>query len=195
MPKTNKLYAIVLIALLSAIMLTGCNRNKNNVPKPKGYFRIDLPKKNYIRYEGECPYHFDYPEYAIIFPGKEENPCWLNIHFPLQDATIYLTYKSVDGDLHSMTEDSRELAYKHTTKAEAINETSFTNEENDVYGIMYDLRGNVASALQFHLTDSTNHFIRGSLYFNTKPNKDSVAPVLRFIRKDVVQLIESTEWK
>ncbi len=183
---------------LFAILLLGagctCNRQKDANPKPKGYFRIDLPEKNYIRYDGNCPYHFDYPEYAIIFPGKAPHPCWLNVHFPLNNATLYLTYKPVDNNLKTLTEDSRELAYKHTVKAEAIKEKAYNNKDHNIYGIVYQLKGNVASALQFHLTDSTNHFLRGSLYFNTKPNKDSIAPVLDFIEKDVVRLIESTEW-
>jgi len=100
----------------------------------------------------------------------------------------------VDNNLKTLTEDSRELAYKHTVKAEAIKEKAYNNKDHNIYGIVYQLKGNVASALQFHLTDSTNHFLRGSLYFNTKPNKDSIAPVLDFIEKDVVRLIESTEW-
>jgi gliding motility-associated lipoprotein GldD len=194
----EKIMQISFLGIVATLLVMGtftsCNRQRDASPKPKGYFRIDLPEKHYIRYNGDCPYHFDYPEYAIIFPGKDPHPCWLNVHFPLNKATLYLTYKPVDDNLKILTEDSRELAYKHTVKAEAIQEKTYNNEEHKVYGIVYQLKGNVASALQFHLTDSTNHFLRGSLYFNTKPNKDSIAPVLDFIEKDVVRLIESTEW-
>jgi gliding motility-associated lipoprotein GldD len=91
-------------------------------------------------------------------------------------------------------EDSRSLVYKHTIKADAIDESPVIRPEENVYGIIYDLRGNTASSLQFFLTDSIQNFIRGSLYFNTTPNSDSLAPVVGFIRKDIMHMIESFEW-
>jgi gliding motility-associated lipoprotein GldD len=63
-----------------------------------------------------------------------------------------------------------------------------------VYGILYDIKGDAASNTQFFLTDSTHNFIRGALYFEVHPNKDSLAPVLEFINKDLVHLIETFEW-
>jgi gliding motility-associated lipoprotein GldD len=101
----------------------------------------------------------------------------------------------VDHNLFQYTEDSRALAYKHTIKADAINETVYTNPGHRVYGILYDIKGNAASSLQFYLTDSVRHFLRGSLYFNVEPNKDSLAPVIAYFREDIVHLIESFEWK
>ncbi|MFO7790366.1 MAG: gliding motility lipoprotein GldD [Bacteroidota bacterium] len=191
----DKLILPVIFIVLAGFMSHSCNNKNNNTsPKPKGYHRIDLPEKNYIRYDGECPYHFDYPEYAIVMKGEDPNPCWLNLHFPLQKATIYFTYKPVDNDLKTLTEDTREMVYKHTVKASAINETMYENDSANVYSVLYELKGNVASWVQFYMTDSTDHFVRGSLYFNAKPNKDSIAPVLKFIKKDITHLIETTSW-
>jgi gliding motility-associated lipoprotein GldD len=108
---------------------------------------------------------------------------------------IYLTYKPVENDLNTHLEDSREFVYKHTVMADAIEEIRFENDSLNVYGILYELSGNTASAVQFFLTDSTSHFLRGSLYFNVPPNKDSLAPVIDFIRDDIVYLMESFQWK
>jgi gliding motility-associated lipoprotein GldD len=93
-----------------------------------------------------------------------------------------------------MSEDSRALAYKHTVKAEAINETRVEGK-NKVYGVYYDIEGNTASAIQFVLTDSTKHFLRGALYFYNKPNIDSISPVVQFIQKDIEHLINTFQWK
>jgi gliding motility-associated lipoprotein GldD len=193
--RKNKLILIIsFLILLFTISLQSC-KNKKTSPKPYAYYRIYFAEKAYKSYEGDCPYTFDYPEHAAIYPGEDPNPCWLNIHYPVHDATIYLTYKTLNNNLVDMTEDAREFAYQHTVKAESINELSFDNDSLKAHGILYNLTGNVASPIQFYMTDSTAHFLRGALYFNTRPNKDSLAPVIDYIRKDIVRLMDTTAWK
>lgn len=188
--------------LISIIILTGisgtftaCKKQKNTSPKPKGYFRLDFPTKAYKTYESDCHFNFEYPEYSIIHTENANNPCWLNLEFPKNNANLFLTYKSINGDLKTLTEDSREFAYQHTVKADAIKEESFANDSLNVYGVLYNIKGNVASNIQFYITDSTEHFLRGSLYFNVRPNKDSLSPAVEFIHKDIVHLMETTSWK
>ena len=94
-----------------------------------------------------------------------------------------------------MLEDTRKIVYKHSVRADGIAEKVFNHPEKNVHGILYDLKGNTASSLQFVLTDSTHHFFRGALYFNNVPNKDSIAPMAEYIREDVINLMESFEWK
>jgi gliding motility-associated lipoprotein GldD len=166
-------------------------------PKPLGYHRIDFPEKEYQQYSSDCPFTFEYPTYGEVKPDKSANaePCWLNLKFPEYNGTIHLSYKQVQDNLNKLTEDARNLTYKHTVKAEAITEKTYQKPERDVYGILYNVKGNAASSLQFFLTDSSNHFIRGSLYFNVQPNKDSLAPVIDFFREDVVHFMETFRWK
>ena len=167
------------------------------IPKPFGYFRIDLPEKKYTEYSADCPFMFDYPEYAqvkqSVLPGAE--PCWLNIEFPQFKAKIHLSYKNVTGNINEIIEECRTMAYKHAIKADAIDEQIYIDSANAVYGMLYQIKGNAASSIQFYASDSNQHFLRGALYFEVKPNKDSLAPVLGFIEKDIVQLIESLRWK
>jgi gliding motility-associated lipoprotein GldD len=113
---------------------------------------------------------------------------------PAFNGTIYLSYKKINQNLPDLIEDSRNLAYKHSIKADAIDESLIRDPERNVYGIIYDLKGNTASSIQFFVSDSTNHFLRGSLYFNTQPDKDSLAPVIRFVREDVIHLINTIKW-
>jgi gliding motility-associated lipoprotein GldD len=187
----NKISILIIVSVLFS--LVSCNSNPP-VPKPRGYFRIDLPEKEYKMYDDDCPFTFELPVYAFIIKEKEDY-CWMDLYFPLNKATVYLTYKTINNDLNAHLEDAHEFAYKHTVKADAIEEIRFENDSLRLYGMMYNLKGNTASQVQFYLTDSTTHFLRGSLYFNVAPNKDSLAPVIDFIRADIEHLMESLRWK
>ena len=174
------------------------------VPKPKGYFRIDLPEKKYIPLDPallniqNIPFTFEYPEYGKIVTEKSDinEPGWFNIEFPFYKAKIYFTYKEISGDFDGIMEQTYKMNVKnHISKAEAINEQVINNKEENVYGILYDLKGNTASAVQFYVTDSINHYLRGSLYFSSEPNADSLAPVIDFFRGDIIHLIETLKWK
>ncbi len=173
------------------------------VPKPKGHFRIDMPKREYILFDNlpakkpDLPFTFEYPVYGHLsfqVEGKTE-PGWFNIEFQPYRAKIYFTYKDVHNDFEALMEQTYMMNVKsHITKADAINEKTFNNKENKVYGILYDLKGNTASAVQFYVTDSINHYLRGSLYFTAEPNADSLAPVIEFFREDIIHLIETLKW-
>lgn len=180
--------------LLFCLLLFSCDGNYT--PKPRGYFRIDFPEKTYHTYNEDCPFSFDYPVYAEV-RKDEERPgtyCWLNVVFPSFKGNLHISYKPVDGDFNSLVEDSRTLVYKHTVRADAINE-KMISADGKVYGMYYELEGNAASPLQFYLTDSSRHFLRAALYFYTVPRPDSLAPVAEFIKKDIEKLIGSFRWK
>jgi len=177
------------------LIITGCRHDY--IPKPRAYFRIDLPRHSYMVYDSVCPYMFEYPVYTRITPSTDRfaEPCWINIVYAHYKATVHISYKSIKGNLEQLFEDSRTLVYKHTIKAESISEQLYTNTDGNVYGILYDITGNAASNIQFVLTDSVHHFIRGALYFRAEANADSLAPVIRFIREDIIHLMETLDWK
>jgi len=195
MYKGSSLTYISVFVILGSIIFGACKRDYT--PKPRGYFRIDLPEKNYSSFDTTFPYKFDYPSYTKIVEDKSKSSekYWINIEYPELNGKIHISYKNVNNNISQILEDTRKLAYKHTIKAEAINEKMYIKPEKHVYGILYEIEGNAASSVQFFLTDSTEHYLRGALYFNTEPNKDSLAPVLNFIKEDIIRLIESFEWK
>ncbi len=183
--------------MLTWSLLTGsCNRSYT--PKPSGYVRIDYPEKFYRLYDEQPFYRFEIPRYTTV----ENNPDgageagWINVDFPQFNGKIHLSYKPVTPEtLGDYITDSRTLVYKHMVKARGIEETPFIHRDKKQFGMIYDLKGDVASAVQFFITDSTSHFLRGSLYFNCRPNRDSLNPVIAFIREDIIHMIETTEWK
>lgn len=182
-----------------AILLSGCFSGGDYTPKPRGYFKIDFPAKEYQSFQSDCNYTFDYPVYASVFPDSSENAqsCWLNISYPQFNGRLHLSYHPVSSrtNLDELTEDSRTFAFKHTVKATAIDEGQISYPANKVYGTYYSIKGNTASAIQFFLTDSTKNYLRGALYFNEEPRQDSIQPVLEFIGKDIDVMIKSLRWK
>jgi len=175
-----------------------------SVPKPTGYFRIDLPKREYVMFDSQkdknkdLPFSFEYPAYGDLSTEEEniKEPGWLNIEFPPYKAKIYLTYKDINNNFDVLMDQTYKMNVKnHISKADAIKEQVISNQENKVFGILYDLKGNTASAVQFYVTDSVKHYLRGSLYFAAEPDADSLEPVINFFRGDIVHLIETLKWK
>ena len=172
---------------------------QNYTPKPIGYFRIEIPENEYVTFDSVAyPYVFEMSKYAKIIPQKDNltgDKYWINIFYPQFGGTIYCSYKKVQRNLQELSEDSREFVYKHTIKADEITEQPFVNSEARIYGMLYRIVGNTASPMQFVLTDSVDYFFRGALYFNSVPNKDSIAPVLDFVSEDILVLMETFKHK
>lgn len=185
--------SFVLVVVLS-LLFSSCEEDYS--PKRFGYHRIDFPEKEYSIQETDCPVRFRSLKQTILQKRQDvEVGCWYNLHYPDYGATIHLSYQEIDAaDLNTHIEDSRKLAMKHIVKADDIKERLFKNEEGKVYGLIYDMEGNVASNYQFFLTDSTKRFFRGAMYFNMRPNADSLQPVTDFVKADLEVLIESFEW-
>ena len=185
--------------ILLAVTLASCSNEKVAMPKPKGYFRINFPEKKYQLFEGACPYTFSYPIYTEIAADTDKNaqPCWKNLNFTQFNGVLHLTYYDVFSakTYNEMTENARSLAMKHTIKADAIDQRIINYPDKKVYGIYYSIEGNTASSVQFFLTDSVNHYLRGALYFNERPQYDSIQPVIKFIKQDIDKLIETFRWK
>ncbi|MCF6241272.1 MAG: gliding motility lipoprotein GldD [Bacteroidales bacterium] len=190
----KKINNLLILSIIS-ILLVQCS--ETYTPKPRGYFRVTFPEKKYKKFESKAPYTFEIPVYSEMVPDTNdlEGKWWYNLQFPAMKATLHISYKDISGNLEKYLEDSRTLVYKHTIKADAINEQTFMHPAKKVYGILYEIKGNAASPYQFFVTDSTKHFVRGALYFNVYPNKDSLAPSFKFLKQDLIHLMETLEWK
>jgi len=188
--------AAIAIVTLLAVCLYSCQSPYS--PKPRGYFRIDLPEKDYISFDNLYPYVFEYPAYAFIAESRhaQGEKYWIDIKFDAFNATLHLSYKEVNDNLFTYLEDAYTLATKHIPKADAIYDSTILHRERQIFGLLYQIEGSdVASPYQFLLTDSTKHFVRAALYFNTVPNNDSLQPVIEFLKKDIDHLINSFNWK
>lgn len=185
--------------LLSSILLTVSCNNENYSPKPRSFHRIMFPEKEYQVSLDGCPFLFESPSYSQLIEDKNKGAkqCWKNLNFPQFNATLHLSYYDINNikTIDQLTEDARTFAFKHTSKATAIDQKKISNFETKVYGLEYYIQGNTASNYQFYVTDSTKHYLRGALYFNEKPNLDSIQPVLEFLKRDIEHLISTIRWK
>jgi len=87
------------------------------------------------------------------------------------------------------------MAYRqHINMATGIKDSVFSTPAG-MEGIYFDLGGNTATANQFFVTDSTQHFLRGALYFDATPNADSLGVVNNFLKKDLLHLIQTLRWR
>ena len=193
----NKL-SILLVALAIAFVANSCDNDDNYLPKPRGYFRIDLPEKSYTKVDTIERYSFECPQYALVTPDPyspyEKNR--INIEMPAFKGSIHLTHKPVTDNLGEYLEDVHTMVTKHLQKANGVHDSLIVNKEHQVYGMFIEMDGKgVATPMQFYLTDSTRNFVRGALYFNFLPNNDSMQPVINFIREDIDHLIKTFEWK
>ncbi|MBG6110556.1 gliding motility-associated lipoprotein GldD [Flavobacterium sp. CG_9.10] len=162
------------------------------LPKPASYLRLDYPEAKYVSFQNECPFAFEMNSEAVI---KGEKDCGFTISYPKMKATIYLTYKPVNNDIAKLLRDAQKLTYEHVIKADNILEQPYLNPTKKVYGMFYQVDGNAATNSQFYVTDSTKHFVTGSVYFYAKPNFDSIMPAASYVRNDMQRLMETLKWK
>ena len=198
---SKQVWLLLLITAVSGLLiLSSCN--SDYTVKPRGYFRVHFPKKEYRLFDQPgYPYSFEYPVYANVlkdssfFGEATENPWWINIDFPEFSGRIYVSYKDIGKNkFDKLVADAYTMTNKHTTKAYSIDD-SIINTANNIHGVFFKVGGEVATANQFFLTDSTKHFLRGALYFDATPNEDSLAVVNRFMIEDVRHLINTFKWK
>lgn len=207
-----------ILFLLIILIQAACNSQYTS--KKRGYYNIDLPKREYIKFEKpNFPFSFEYPVYANIvrdssyFDSTSDNPYWFNITFPTFNGKIYMSYKTIGGKsvykvkrnnkymdsagsnlFEKMVGDAYKLTFKNDVKAYSI-EDSVMRTPNNVTGIFFRVSGNVATAKQFFLSDTTHHFLRGALYFDATPNEDSLQPVNEFLQEDMKHIINTLRWR
>ncbi|MBU0940462.1 MAG: gliding motility lipoprotein GldD [Bacteroidetes bacterium] len=188
--KSNKRLLIVIVGFVGLLSASSC---KDDVlPKPASYLRLDYPIAKYADFENNCPFTFEMNADAII---KAEKNCGFTITYPKMKATIYLNYQSVNNDINALLKDAQTLTYKHVIKADDILEQPYLNPDKKVYGMFYQVNGNAATNSQFYATDSTKHFVQGTVYFYAKPNFDSIMPAASYIKNDMQRLLETLKWK
>lgn len=163
-------------------------------PKPMGFLRVDFPERIYNEYNPNCPFSFQIPDYFTVI-DKDSMCNKKDIFMERFNATLNLTYLPIDTNLNLLIEKSRSLAYEHSIFADAIEEELIVDANRKAYGLKYSISGDAASPYQFYVTDSVNHFMRGALYFNVKPNYDSIRPSLDYIKIDLDKILETIVWK
>jgi gliding motility-associated lipoprotein GldD len=151
----------------------------------------------------------------VNFETTPLNDYWVNIDFGEYRCKIYLSYSNVNGksiykvkdrktgiyvdslgqnSFEKLRDDAFNLTAKHVTKATEIPKEKYTTP----YGngaIIFMVGGQAASPVQFIVTDTLHHFLRGALYYDATPNPDSTRPVTNFLLPDIKKIINTLQWK
>jgi len=181
---------ISLLLIIVSIFTSSCKEDV--LPKPKAQLRLEYKNPQYKSIDNSCEYQFEIAENTI---AKTKKNCWMNIDYPKLNASINLTYRPIENNLKELFMEAEKLTFNHAIKADGITSVPYINISNKVYGAIFEVTGNAASPIQFHVTDSIDNFITGAVYFNVQPNYDSIKPAINYIHRDIVHLIETLEWK
>ena len=82
----------------------------------------------------------------------------------------------------------------HTKKSNGVILREYDNDYRRIFGKLYEIKGDVASPIQFYLTDSLSNFVSGSVNLKFKSNYDSIYPSIQYVKNDVLVLFESINW-
>ncbi|MDO4763944.1 MAG: gliding motility lipoprotein GldD [Flavobacteriaceae bacterium] len=181
-------YAIFVVLFLG---LMSCQQDY--LPKPKGELRLEYPQPKYQKFQSGCSFSFEHSNFSKIHQAKQN--CWYNLSYPEMKANVFITYFPIKNDFNLHIKEVEKMVYEHTIRASAIETKSFSYPEKKVFGNFYELKGQSASNIQIYVTDSTRHFVTANLYFKSRPKPDSLQPAIDYIRKDLVHLIETFNWK
>jgi gliding motility-associated lipoprotein GldD len=191
-----------LLLLFSIAVMVSCQ--PDYALKPKSYPRIHYPiSQSVFTYAPEdCPYSFTLPTYYRVekkekfFDENISGDCWVNVICDSLNGTIYLSYKPLQDSMSllKLMEDAYTMTYKHTNKADFIQPSEIDNGAGAI-GLIYYVGGEAASNIQFFITDTNQHFVRGALYFYARPNTDSLRPVVEYVVHDIQEMLASWRWK
>ena len=193
----NKRQIIIGFTILIAGLFFASCSDDIYTPKPRGFFRLDVKDTTFQSLIGSYPYTFEYSDAAFVDSLYPNEKYWINVIYPELNSILFITYKIVDDtNLNYLIDDSRIIVYKQIAKADNILESSIIDTAAHLYGKIYEAIGNDAACpFQFWVTDRENHFFRASLYMNNVPQNDSLAPIINYLKKDMMHLIETFAWR
>jgi len=180
-----------------------CSSAPEASPKPRMFPKQLFPSRTISSYHFKsCPFSFDKPDYlepskdSASFDAKVNTDCWFDLRNKDLQASIHFSYFKVKdrNNFDQLINDVYKMADEHNAKASYRKESVIDNGSN-VHGLLFEIEGAVASPLQFYVTDSTNHFLRASLYFDTRVNPDSTKIIYDYIYEDISRIINTFDWK
>ncbi len=219
---SNRVFSLfALFLIIGGLQIFLACQSEGPVARPYAYARAILPRVRPAQYDGNCiPVTFEYNSAAIpvcvnqadVAPNSlnssaNDDPKWMNLTYPALGAQWHLSYHPIEGvryedgrqvqrrdALAVLMAETQRMTFKHTLKATAIEEELISKPEHKVYGTLYIVGGDAASQTQFYVTDSVNHYLRGSLYFEVTPNGDSLEPYSAYLLKDLRGILATLRW-
>ena len=184
---------IIISLFFFTLIIFSCN--EPNLPKQNGFFRIEFKEPYYSVYEEiDTPFKFYYNSSSTNLDqiGSDQ------FLFDYKDLnlSLNLSFYNINSsqDLEKKARDFSLILDTHTKKSNGVILREYDNDNKSIFGKLYEIKGDVASPLQFYLTDSVSNFISGSVNLKFKSNYDSIYPSIQYVKNDVLVLFESINW-
>lgn len=199
--KANVIALFAILVLLGASL--GCQEPAARIPRPRAYPRVTFPERTYLDFvQDACPLTFKYPDYMKIvkrenfFDEKPAHPCWFDLEATALGAKLHCSYSPIEStqEYDALVTDAFKMADRINQRANYMDEIRVGNA-NGVSGLLLEFSGSAASPLHFYLTDSTTHFLKASLYFQSKVIPDSLAPITDFLKEDLAMMINTMQFQ
>lgn len=186
-----------LFFILGLFLIASCGEDPILIPKPPTYLRLELPEHSYSLYSKNCPYSFEVSNLFNVEDISEQgNPtCHKDIDFGPLNGVMHFSYIEMTEPLATYVNFANDKVGDHKLKATKISDQQILRPEDRVFGTFFKLQGDVASPFQFYLTDSTDRFVSGVVYFNSVPNYDSLKPTFDYVEVDLLKMVNTFKWK
>jgi gliding motility-associated lipoprotein GldD len=187
-----------LLSLLVILLATSACDDTNPVPKPSTFLRTEFPEHTYRSYLSPQNFSFNLADLYMpkTFEQAKTNYSVQEIDLGPLNGTLFLYYLRLPSkdSLSEIINFANDKVDEHKIMADKIDFEQIIEPQKRVYGTFFELKGNVATNFQFYLTDSSQHFLRGEILLNCRPNYDSLRPTLQYLKTDLQTLIKSFKW-
>ena len=174
--------------LIILFILIGCE--EFNLPKQKAYLAHQFSMPNYQIISDKCDYSFMINSASKI---SFDSSCNAKISYDFLKADIFISNFEIKNNLDLIRNNYDKKILDNSNLVSNINISEFNNS-NNIHASSYSFVGNAPSNIQFYVTDSISNFLTGSLYFNTKPNYDSLLPSISYVKNDIKKIVETINW-
>ena len=169
---------------------------KNYLPREKAFLRLEFKKPIYDTFSSESSklnfiFNNAYTSFEIVSDEKKV--------LRYKDIKIEIVLSDVQLENIFSFEESLQNFYMflepHRKKSNQISVKEFISADNKRFAKVFEMRGPVASPLQFYITDSINNFLFGSMNLTEKSDYDSIYPSIMYVKNDILSIIESVNWE
>ena len=166
--------------------------NNFNLPKPDAYLRIEFNEPKYLNYEdlnSQIDFYYNSSSSSINQISSKS----INLNYENLGMSLDLSFNklSSENEVINYITDFNLLLDTHTKRSNGFLVKEFENVEYSTFGKIYEFKGDVASPIQFFITDSLNNFIQGAVNKEISSKYDSIYPSIQYIKNDILVLFES----
>ncbi|MDC3077299.1 hypothetical protein OA327_01125 [Flavobacteriales bacterium] len=173
-----------------ALIVYSCNNNIN-LPKQKAYFAPEFEIPTYKKISLDCNYSFNINSQSSINNIKN---CNYEIYYKNLNAKIFINQIVLSNSIERVVNTFNQKINENSRLSDQIIQSDYINVDKKIYSKLYSFVGNSPSNIQFYVTNQTDKFLTGSLFFETKPNYDSLFPYIDYIRNDIKKMVDSFRW-